>query len=565
MKSPNPQSANAPKKGVNLKGGRIGRATARDMIAAMALAGAAYAAGGTDATGPGKKFVLYGWDTGDASLETVLTNADKFADTGLDGISLSIKGNRAGDPRLSQTRDFALTDPPWTKEEFAGSVALLREITSKPGLRHSYLQVNWTPWTRLPWADDEAWANAAHNMGVIAWIAREGNVDGLFIDPEDYRQTRQFSPCPEEGGYEEISRLARRRGAQVMSAMAAENPDMHIVFFLLLSWSTEWLGSPEDDLPAIIAQRQDPWPPFVNGMLDALPPGMRLADGMEFGYRFRADRDDYIRERLRQQRILLQLVAPENLAKFRSNVQVSSGHYLDMYINPEGHRYYMPPLRGSRLARLEDNLHQGFAAADETVWLFGERRQIVDWEGNAERWKGVKTWEQALPGFADALRRLRDPRGWARKRLAAHRQSGGLTNLVVSAGIETWQGDGDPGKLEIGDDGLLRAKGARDGWFLAMVHGVRAGEWYLAEFEVKGETAPRSGFHWMENGAWRWDVAERFPTYDAPASPDGWRRGFVVARVPHGVDTISLSLGVKHKEDGEITLFRNVEIFKLVD
>lgn len=291
-------------------------------LCAMALARAALAAGAADAAGMGKKFVLYGWDTGDASLETVLANADKFADTGLDGISLSIRGNRAGDPRLSQTRDFAFTDPPWTKEEFA---------------------------------------------------------------------------------------------------------------------------------------------------------------------------------------------------------------------------------------------------ADETVWIFGERRQIVEWEGNAERWKGVETWEQALPGFADALRRLRDPRGWARKRLAAHRRSGGLTNLVASVGIETWQGNGDPGTLEIGDDGLLRAKGARDGWFLTLVHGVRAGEWYLAEFEVKGETAPRSGFHWMENGAWRWDVAERFPTYDAPASPDGWRRGFVVARVPHGVDTMSLSLGVKHKEDGETTLFRNVEIFRLVD
>ena len=31
---------------------------------------------------PEKKIVLYGWDTGEASLETVLANADKFADTG---------------------------------------------------------------------------------------------------------------------------------------------------------------------------------------------------------------------------------------------------------------------------------------------------------------------------------------------------------------------------------------------------------------------------------------------------------------------------------------------------
>jgi len=31
------------------------------------------------AAAPEKKIVLYGWDTGEASLETVLANADKFA------------------------------------------------------------------------------------------------------------------------------------------------------------------------------------------------------------------------------------------------------------------------------------------------------------------------------------------------------------------------------------------------------------------------------------------------------------------------------------------------------
>ena len=68
-------------------------------------------AGVANAAMPEKKIVLYGWDTGEASLETVLANADKFAETGLDGISLIIKGNRAGILRKSQTRDFAFVDP----------------------------------------------------------------------------------------------------------------------------------------------------------------------------------------------------------------------------------------------------------------------------------------------------------------------------------------------------------------------------------------------------------------------------------------------------------------------
>ena len=115
-------------------------ATIAVTLAVAAAAGAAM---------PEKKVVYYGWDVGEASLETVFSNADKFAETGLDGIALSIKGNRMGQPRKSQTRDFAFTDPPWTKGEFARQVELLRELTARPGLRHCYLQVDWSQPKRL--------------------------------------------------------------------------------------------------------------------------------------------------------------------------------------------------------------------------------------------------------------------------------------------------------------------------------------------------------------------------------------------------------------------------------
>ena len=518
-----------------------------------------------------KKMVLYGWDTGEASLETVLSNADKFAATGLDGISLIIKGNRAGQGRLSQTRDFAFVDPKWTKAEFAKQIGLLKEITAKPGLRHCYLQVDWSQKPRLRWDDDARWENAAHNMCILAWIAKEGNLDGMFIDHEDYHGTKQFEPCPEEGDYAAISRLARKGGAQIVSAMAAENPNLHLVFFWLLSHSTRWIGDPESDLAAIVAQRQDPWPAFVNGMLDALPPQMRLADGNEFGYLFRADNNDYIMDAFRQRQMLVQLIAPENRMKFRSNVQVSSGHYLDCYSNKGGH-WYLPPLNGSRLARLEDNLHQGLACADETVWLFGERRQIIKWQGNAERWNGVKTWEEELPGFADVMRRLRNPRKWAAEKVAAKRAAGTLVNLVSDEkAFSVWKGADCKGTLEIGGLGetalpggapVLCATGVKkSGCFLASVPDVAAGQWYFVRFDVKGETDPRCGIQWQNKGAYDWNVPARYPVFKP--LKDGWRRGVIVLRVPHGVDRMMLHLSPKHKEAGEQTLFGNVFICRL--
>ena len=46
---------------------------------------------------------------------------------------------------------------------------------------------------------------------------------------------------------------------------------------------------------------------------------------------------------------------------------------------------------------------------------------------------------------------------------------------------------------------------------------------------------------------------------------DGWRRGVIVMRVPHGVDRMMLHLSPKHKEAGEKTLFGNVFICRLDD
>ena len=110
-------------------------------------------------------------------------------------------------------------------------------------------------------------------------------------------------------------------------------------------------------------------------MLDALPPDMILVDGCEHGY-YMDSAEAYLRaanEMRSWHGACTRLVSPENRAKYRQQVQAGFGFYLDMYLNPEGNRYYFPPLDGSRLARLERNL--GFArdAADEYVWIYGEQ------------------------------------------------------------------------------------------------------------------------------------------------------------------------------------------------
>ena len=90
-------------------------------------------------------------------------------------------------------------------------------------------------------------------------------------------------------------------------------------------------------------------PAFIDGMLDALPPGMILVNGCENGYCM--DSAEAYLQAAREMRSWhcagVRLVSPQNRAKYRQQVQAGFGFYLDMYLNPEGNHYYFPPLNGS--------------------------------------------------------------------------------------------------------------------------------------------------------------------------------------------------------------------------
>ena len=46
---------------------------------------------------------------------------------------------------------------------------------------------------------------------------------------------------------------------------------------------------------------------------------------------------------------------------------------------------------------------------------------------------------------------------------------------------------------------------------------------------------------------------------------DGWRRGVIVLRVPHGVDRMMLHLSPRNKVSDDQTLFRDVAIHRIDD
>lgn len=542
-------------------------------LSACVCAGAAVSAGGAE-----KRLIAHSWDLLAARPADVARNVEAWESLPLDGVSLAVvvepeKGRRVG-------YNTVMGDAPWERAWFAREAEVLRQCASR-SLTHNFLTAFWAPRKRLAWSDDAAWGAFAHNMGALAWLAKEGRAKGVLVDPEDYPETRQYVRAEGDPPYEAAAALARKRGAQVMQAMAESYPDIVVLSFWLLSLNPSYYNS--SDAPAVLAaEAGDLWPSFVNGLLDALPPGARLVDGNEHGYGYEASRLDFYLSAWSMQNRALALVAPENRAKYRTQALAGFGLYLDMYTNPSNSPWYFGEAGGSRLNHLALNVAQALDAADEYVWVYGEKRDWIRWTGTS---RTNATWEAGLPGFADTLRVLRRP-GEAQAIIERRRQAGTLTNALANgacAPVQAPQGAAfDKGRLPpawgfwqhekkaqgvfgtdagrgLGDRCSLRVEGSEDGCFIGKAP-VLAGGRYAVEAYAQG-AAPRVRVRWNKEGRWHaesQDVTVRF----GEAGSNGWRRAFGVVSVPAGADTLVLLLRAEQKA-GEVTWFDNAGLYPL--
>lgn len=531
-------------------------------------------AGGTE-----KRLIAHSWDLLAVRPADVARNVEALEGLPLDGVSLAV----VVEPQKGRSVGYStiMGDARWERAWFAQEAKVVKQCASR-SLKHNFLTSFWAPRKRLAWDDDAAWAAFAHNLGVLAWLAREGNAKGILADPEDYPETRQYFRLENDPPFDVASALARRRGAQVMRSMAEAYPEIVVLSFWLLSLHPSYyVGC---DAPAVMAaEAGDLWPSFVNGLLEALPPTGRLVDGNEHGYRYEAANQDFYLSAWSMQNRALALVAPENRAKYRTQALAGFGLYLDMYTNPAGSPWYFGEVGGSRLNHLALNVAQALDAADEYVWVYGEKFDWIRWTGTA---RTNATWEAVFPGFSDTLRILRRP-AEAGTILERRRQDGTLTNLLSNSACALtekpkeagfiqgrmppawgcWQHEkraqgvfGTDTQKGLGDFSSLRADGVGDGCFIAKAS-VLSGGRYAVEAYAQG-AAPRVRVRWNKEGRWHaesLDVMIRF----GEAGTNGWRRAFGVVQAPAGADTLVLLLGTQQKA-GETTWFDNAAVFPLI-
>ena len=522
-----------------------------------------------------KKYVGLFFDVFNTTPSNVLANADQFAEHApyLDGVAIGLHDVlvTAGDGSVVTAQFHQIMSPTqrWTRDAVKDQLPYLKEIVKKPHLEESLLLFWMSPTRghRIRWDDDKGWANYAENMATVAWLAKQAGMKGLMLDPEEYGaqggQLAQYIQSYEDPPFPETARLARQRGREVFSRIFAEFPDPVIFSLWCFKKFSYWLEDGRQPYPGNYADDSgELLQHFLNGMLDVLPPEARVVEGTEH-YSGSALDYAYVNDLVLNATTVLSLVAPENVAKYRSQFYYGNTHYFDMYKmdgNPKGH-FYFGPVDGSRLEHMRLNFEQSLRVATKYVWLYGEGSgKLFNWRDG--HYGKKKTWDEVAPGLTETIMMVKDPLGLASRRRAALQKEGRLVNLAADAKGFVLECSTDEREFHQDEEKMPSAKG------------LKPGERYYVSAKVVEHAADKVSFR---DGAaipcafWRKDGKR---TSAKPVPMEVYRdqgrdtRGYVpmglMVEVPADADELVCDLGASLRLDEHVCYY-GMEIVNLLD
>ncbi len=534
-----------------------------------------------------KQLIELGWDQPNAAR--VRDNLAVMEAQPFDGVMIGLDGRTPDGQSVSLKRGFSADV--WDEAWFAEDVAALRACAFER-LRENFVMFGANPGD-VDWFDDDGWRQIVDHWRLAARLAKQTGCRGLEFDPEPYtKPAAQFSyeaqPQRAAHSFGDYYIKARERGREVMQAVAAEYPDLVLLTLFMNSVNRTATGQP-DPRAALAGSGYGLYPAFIDGWLDAAPPTVTFVDGCESAYLYNSA-EQYLRAAVTIKGACQSLVSPENRAKYRAQVQVGFGIYLDAYWNPRdselGQRYYIDGLGGERVDRLRANVAAALEVCDGYVWVYGEKFR---WWPTPNSRVGEQGWDEALPGAARALALARDPIAWGQAQVAARQAAGTLTNLARNGAFDQtsamsnagaaadWQEGGAPAgwsTWQVADShgtftwdreaGAARAAQVANGCFIQS-YDVRPGELYLvsARRRLTGDGQAWLRARWQTpEGAWIAELQDQL-AYAASDDP-AWQDLLTVVEVPDGVGKLVLLLGMGGQTAaGDEVWFDDVRVVRL--
>jgi len=534
-----------------------------------------------------KGLIATGWDHPDT--KRLRENLAAMERRPFDGTVIVVTGQADGKPKRLRS---AFAADHWNKTWFQGAIDDLR-ATKPAKLRENFVQIGANP-GNVDWFDDAGWREIVDHWRIAAWIAKQGGVRGILFDPEPYTPPfAQFrydaQPERDRHTFDEYYAKARQRGREVLQAVVAEYPDVTLFCYFMNSICGPATGQ-ADPRRVLRTLGYGLYPAMIDGWLDVAPPTVTFVDGCESAYLFNSTAE-FLEAGLLMRGACQELVSPENRAKYRAQVQVSFGIYLDAYWNSKPTHYFIDGLGGPRVDRLAANVETALRVADRYVWIYGEKFRW--WSAENPRVKAVD-WPEALPGSGAILALARDPVGYARTYLAEAKAAGKHANLLqngdfsaasarlASGREETWREGRPPAAWHTWQEkdshgsftwdratgasatGAIRVSGVAGGCALQAVDVKPGGRYVIrAVRRLQGQGEASIRVRWQTPASsWTAEVRDRLIH---PAGPrDDWSELIGVVQVPDAAGKLVVLLGVAgQRSPHDVAWYDDVEVCEI--
>ena len=180
---------------------------------------------------PAKKLIEYGWDV--PFPDQVRKDIRTMEKRPFDGIIFRLREwNHAFDPR------------PWDetqlKPQFDDLAAIEWEAFTDNFLC-LYAANNWN----MDWFNDEQWKGITANLQLSAKAAKIGRCVGIVFDPEPYGDNPWAHTADQGHSFAEVESQVSKRGAQFITAIQTELPDVRLLTFFHQSLFAELLDTPD--------------------------------------------------------------------------------------------------------------------------------------------------------------------------------------------------------------------------------------------------------------------------------------------------------------------------------
>jgi len=317
---------------------------------------------------PRKK--LIGWGTDVAYPEKIQNNIRRIEELPLDGIVLSnFTGKKNGRTFAFDWECFG--QAAFERTHLAPMISTLANIKFRK-FTDNFLRFNVQP-GNFDWFD--SFDAPLHNAALWAGVAREVGAKGLKFDVEDYKErlwVYKKQRHVKTKSFEDYARQIRLRGRQVMTAIQSEFPDIVMLLSLAHSYVNR---QPKARTRLAELDSYGLLPAFIDGLVEAAGPRVRLIDGQEQAYGYLRP-SDYLRGFHDIKQRALELVPRELWPRYRdkmeAGVAVFANYQLGVY---HGKPTSWPAYHMSaenRLKLFEQNIYHALKSSEEYVWLYSE-------------------------------------------------------------------------------------------------------------------------------------------------------------------------------------------------